>query len=344
MNKRNIFLLSSLLVASIAPLSGCDADDSTKPGLPPATGAGAPEQIKPPPVADGTPVSEQGSEPTKFVGSLQAKNRVELSPRGSGTITAIEVEEGDRVEAGQRVFKLDASQMRLQVSQAKAGLSGAEVQLAQAEREFQRIKGLRDKGSVATAKLDQAESAYEAAQAGVAQAKAALSASRDMAGDMAVYSPITGVVTHKLKQVGELATMMPPTVVLVIEDLEHLELRFRAPESVLGRTRVGDPLALTVPSLGTTLEVELSRIGDTVDPRTHTVELIARVENADRILKPGMFVEVQLGKPKAAPEAAATPSNEGGGEAEGGEAETAAAAEATAKAAVQDAKQEDRTR
>ena len=112
------------------------------------------------------------------------------------------------------------------------------------------------------------------------------------ASDTAIYSPIDGVVTAKLKSVGETVTMMPPTVVLVVEDVDRLELRANLPEKTLSTLAVGTVLKITVPTVGVTREVPVKRVNPTIDPRARTVEVVADVDNADGKLKVGMLVQV----------------------------------------------------
>jgi len=112
--------------------------------------------------------------------------------------------------------------------------------------------------------------------------------------------------------VGETATMMPPTVVLVVQDVEHLELRARLPEKALIDVHEGSKLTMTIPTLQLSRDVPVKRINPALDQRTRTVEVIADVDNADGKLKVGMFANVSLaGAPAPAVDA---PKLAGGGD------------------------------
>ncbi len=119
-------------------------------------------------------------------------------------------------------------------------------------------------------------------------------------GDATVKSPINGVVVDVPKNEGEMATMMPPTVVVVVEDQSKLELRFRMPETSLANLQVGAPVKVTFESLGATRDATISYVAPTVDPRTRTVEYVAVLDNADGKLKSGMLAVVNLAGGKAA--------------------------------------------
>jgi RND family efflux transporter MFP subunit len=218
----------------------------------------------------------------------------------SAIIAKIEVEEGDRVKKGQLLFRLRGTDMSLRVEQARSGLKSAEVNLAAARVEYERMQRLLEKNAIERAQFDRVKAQYDAAEAGVNQAKVGVSMARQGLGDASVKSPINGIVVDVAKNEGEMATMMPPTVVVVVEDQSKLELRFRMPESSLANLAVGAPVKVTFESLGETREAKLSWVAPTVDPRTRTVEYVAVLDNADGKLKSGMLAVVNLAEGKAA--------------------------------------------
>jgi multidrug efflux pump subunit AcrA (membrane-fusion protein) len=89
--------------------------------------------------------------------------------------------------------------------------------------------------------------------------------------------------------------MMPPTIVLVVQDQSVLELRFRLPERALGEIKVGDPITAKFDAMGVTRQAKVARIQPSVDARTRTVEVIAELNNADGGLRSGLLAEVTLG-------------------------------------------------
>jgi RND family efflux transporter MFP subunit len=143
--------------------------------------------------------------------------------------------------------------------------------------------------------MDQAQAAADGARVGVQQAEVALSMARKSLADATARSPIDGLVTAKLKNEGEMATMMPPTVVLVVQDQSVLELRLRLSEKSLIEVKVGEPVTAKFEALGITRQAKVSRINPSVDSRTRTVEVVADLPNADGALKSGLLAEVELG-------------------------------------------------
>jgi len=223
---------------------------------------------------------------------LFARHEAQLGPKMSGILSQITVEEGDRVKKGQLLFRLDAAQGSLAVDQAKAGVATAEVGYDAAKLDFGRATELMQKGSIAPAAYDQAKAGHDRALMTLSQAKVGLQQAQRALADTAIYSPIDGIITAKLKSVGETATMMPPTIVLVVQDVEKLELRARLPERALGNIKQGSVIRITAPSVKVTRDVKVKRVSPTIDQRTRTVEVVADVDNANSELKVGMLVEV----------------------------------------------------
>jgi RND family efflux transporter MFP subunit len=292
-------LISSLSL--ILLLGACDKADPAA-GLPASKGDGAPARVEIP-IPDGAAAGDHAQQTVnhRWVGTAQAKHHVELAPGMTGIIAAIEVEEGDMVEAGQQVFRIKGAEVKLMVSQAEAVVASAELAFGEAEREAERTRKLAERGSVGSANLERAQAGVEAAAAGVKQAKAAASLARSRTGELTVETPISGVVTRRLQDVGEMATMMPPTIVLVIDDLSTIEVRVRVPELKLRELDIGTPVTVYFPAIDHTLEVPITRIGNAVDARTRTIELIIEVANPDMKIKSGMSVEVAIGKAAATP-------------------------------------------
>lgn len=273
--------------------TACQKHDGA--GLPPPNGAGAP----PPPVipklaelSSAAPEASATAAASAWTGTLYARHEAQLGPKMSGILTQIAVEEGDRVKKGQLLFRQESAQASLAVDQAKAAIATAQVGYDAAKVDFARAAELMQKGSIAPASYDQAKAGHDRALTALSQAQVALQQAQRGLADTAVYSPIDGVVTSKLKSVGEVATMMPPTIVLVVQDVENLELRARLPERALANIREGSTIRITAPTVKVTREVRVKRVNPTIDARTRTVEVIADVDNSKNELKVGMLVEV----------------------------------------------------
>jgi RND family efflux transporter MFP subunit len=301
-------LRSALLLALVVAAPACKG--RAKPGeavLPPAAGQGAAPRPALPPLVDTT--TEKAVAGGETTGTTFPQARAEVGPPLTGVIADISVEEGQRVKRGQILFRLKTQDLSLRVEQARAAAASAEVGMSAAQVEFDRMQRLFDKKAIDQAQLDRARAQLDAAKAGGESAKVGVSMARQMMGDAIVRSPIDGVITAKLKNTGELATMMPPTVVVVVEDHAKLELRFRLPERALTQFKVGDVVDARFGSIDVSRAATIARIAPSIDPATRTVEVVGVIDNADGTLKSGMLATLALPEPptKVAPIAEAPP-------------------------------------
>jgi RND family efflux transporter MFP subunit len=296
-----MLVLASLALLALLASSGCAKKDL--PTLPPATGEGAPAKAPIPSLtelAKKAPVVEASIALRAGTGSLQPLHEASLGPKQTGVLSSIAVEEGDRVKKGQLLFRQDNAQAQLNMEQARAAVSAVKLQLAQAQLDLDRTKTLRERGSIPQDALDQTKTRVNALLNGAEQASTALALAQKYANDLAVTSPIDGVVASKLMNVGETATLMPPSVVLVIQEVDTLELRARLPETALRTVHVGHQLRVSFPATGETRDATIKRIAPTIDARTRTIEIIAELPNSDGGLKAGMMAEVAYGSAEAA--------------------------------------------
>jgi RND family efflux transporter MFP subunit len=295
----------SVCLAALLPLAAACGKSSGE-ELPPASGQGAPPRAELPPVAPAVTADKSSGGTERTTGTTYPLDRAEVSPDMSAIIASVEVEEGDPVKKGQVLFRMRTDSLRLAVEQAQAQLRSAEVGLSAAKIEHDRMQRLLAQKATEQAQYDRVKAQFDAAVVGVEQAKVALAQTRRGLNDATVRSPIDGVVTEVRKNAGEMATMMPITVVLVVEDQSQLELRFRLPESALTALKPGDPVVARFEAIGAERTARVHRISPALDLRTRSFEVIARIENADGALKSGMLAVVQLdGKPGAAPKAEA---------------------------------------
>jgi RND family efflux transporter MFP subunit len=265
--------------------------------LPPASGQGA-VPLPTLPEIKGSAVSDEGTTVAategRTTGTTFPRAEAQVGPNAGGVIAKILVKEGDAVKRGQLLFRLDARDAALRVEQAKAAREAARVNLRATETEYQRTKSMYDQKAVNQMQWDQMVSRLDSAKVGLQQAEVAVNMAAKALSDNTVRSPIDGVVTAKLKSEGEMATMMPPTVVLVIQDQSTLELRFRLPEKALAVVKIGDPITARFEAMGVTREAKMTRIQQSVDARTRTVEVVADIPNKDGALKSGLLASVEL--------------------------------------------------
>lgn len=286
------FLLAALLVTA------CGRSNEGAANLPPASGEGAPPRAELPALPKtGQDHAPAASSSRATTGTTYPRASAQVAPNASGVLAKIAVEEGDQVRKGQLLFRLRSQDFDLRVQQAQAALKSAEVGLNAVKVEYERTKRLFEKNAINQAAWDQIQAQYQSAQVGVDQARVALSMAQKARADATVRSPINGVVTAKLKNEGEMVTMMPPTVVVVVEDHSVLELRFRLPERSLRDLAAGDTVQARFSAVDLARAATVTRISPNVDMQTRTIEVIAEIPNEDGQLRAGMLAELAIGAP-----------------------------------------------
>jgi RND family efflux transporter MFP subunit len=315
----------------LLPLTACKREVHE---LPPAQGDQAPAMPELPTI---TKANDEATTVTtneaRTTGTTFPRSEAQLGPNATGLLDKILVKEGDQVKRGQVVFRQDVKDAVLRIDQAKVALESARVNLRASETDYQRTKAMFDQKAMNQVQWDQAQTRLDGAKVQVQQAEVALNMSNKALADATVRSPIDGVVVQKLKSEGETATMMPPTVVLVIQDQSSLELRFRLPERALRYMKIGDSVKARFDALGLDREAKITRIQSAIDAQTRTVEVMVLLPNQDGALRAGLLASVEL-QPAAAAAAAGKPVPGGAAADKPAPAPTAAKPDAPANGAV----------
>ena len=140
--------VATLLFVAAAALGACKKSDK-KADLPPASG----EHAKPLPdipamgsaaIDAGAGAGTGSSEGASTTGSLVARAQVTIGAKASGTLVAVNFDEGQHVKKGDVLFRVDSSQSVLMRKQAQTQLDSAKLQLKTAQREYDRVKALPD--------------------------------------------------------------------------------------------------------------------------------------------------------------------------------------------------------
>ncbi len=246
-------------------------------------------------------------ERVSLVGSLRAKQRVEITPKVSGRLVELRVDRGDRVREGQVVARLEDDEIRQQVRSAEAALQVARASLAQREAELknrdaelERYRNLEKDGVVSSQQRETAEMGVEVtraqmslAQAQVAQAEAGLEELRIRLSQTDILSPLTGIVATRHVDPGTMVSAITP-IVLVL-DLSTMLTVVNVPEREINKIDVGGTAKVTVDALaGEEFAGRVVRISPMLDSQTRTAPVEIELENSGEHLKAEMFARVDL--------------------------------------------------
>lgn len=227
-------------------------------------------------------------------GELQAKDQATVASEVPGQVTSIVVEEGQHVEAGQIVLEIDPEKRQLELDNAKAMLSQAKAALAEAERNHARWKSLHEQNIAADSRMDTVETALASARSQRDAGESAVGVAERARGDASVRAPFSGYVATRLVSRGEYVQVGQALFELVA--LDPIDVEFHVPERDSARVAQAQVVTLTVePYPGETFRGEVSVVSPMIDAQTRTLRVEARVGNAEKRLRPGLFARVDLG-------------------------------------------------
>jgi len=286
-------------------LSACGQGNEKLTQLPAAEGKGAQPVTE---VVAATVTRETIVRSVVATGTTEPARVADLGPQSSGRIRSIQVTEGDKVKAGAILVRLDADEAGLRVQQTAAGAAQAKAQYELARAEYDRLAPLLAKGTVTPQQLQRLEAQRDALKSAVESATVAQSDATRMQTNTSVRAPFAGIVSKVNSEVGEIATMVPPTVLLRLVDLSSVDVRVRVHERELGRINVGDQVEAKFPSSQQSALGQVTFISPEIDPRTRNAEVLTRIPNAGGSLRAGMFAEINI-RPKVSQDTLVAPAS-----------------------------------
>ncbi|MDP5292464.1 efflux RND transporter periplasmic adaptor subunit [Oceanimonas sp. CHS3-5] len=220
-----------------------------------------------------------GDSSLRFPGRVRAVQRAELAFNVPGRIVELPVREGQRVEQGTLVARLDGENYQIRLNSAEAEYNKARTDYNRVNRIWQQSQ------AVARAEVDQKRTAMEVARAGY------LAAKKDM-DDTRLLAPFDGVITRR--QVENFSNVQAKQPVLSLQDTQNLEIVISVPERVVRTApRQVEGLAVFADRPEQPLPVRLKSFSAEADPQTQSYEaVLALTAEPGFILLPGMSVEI----------------------------------------------------
>ncbi len=268
-----------LLLLAAVTLPGCGEENRA------GAGADVPRPVKTRVVEAPGGVAER-----TFPGRVEAANRATLSFQVAGELSEILVKEGERVESGQVLARLDPTDFQVVVNDREATFKRAKA-------DFERAGSLVEKGFVSRADFDRLEATYRQAEAGLEQARNDLRYTE-------LKAPFAGTVSKRL--VENFEQVSAKQEVLELRDLDTLEIKFDVPERMVQRLRRREPEHAAERSAGRLhagfeglpdrrFELTFKEAATQADSQTQTFEISATMPRPRELqVLPGMTASVTV--------------------------------------------------
>ncbi|MDD2513368.1 MAG: efflux RND transporter periplasmic adaptor subunit [Proteiniphilum sp.] len=261
MKKYNLLKFTPFLTAAL--LASCSGKGASE-----GTASKAPQKKK---VRVETVQMVSVDQISTFTALVEADQVNNIAPAMGGRIRKIYVDVGSVVRRGQVVAAMDA-----------AGFAQQETQVVTLRRDFERYQELFAVGGISRQQLDQARTQLEVAE----------TALNNLGENTTLVSPISGVVTARNYDPGDVALQLP---ILTIESINPVKVVVNVSESYYRQVVQAMPVEVAADALpGDTFQGKVSLIYPTLDPVAHTFTVEVTVPNSQQRLRPGMFARVKM--------------------------------------------------
>lgn len=241
--------------------------------------------------------------PQSYVADVQAIQFVEVKPKVEGFVQQILVDEGEKVQKGQPLFRLSSEEYSVSVKEAQANYKQSEAELQMAEYEAERIERLVKKNILSKIRLDQVMTQKEVARMKVEQAKSQLQRAQTNYSYTTVTSPFDGYIDRIPYKVGSLVT--PESLLTTVSDVSEIFAYYKVNESEYLKFKRAQLRGEQLPEMN---NIELILPDGSVYPHKGRVETVegdfergtgsiafrVRFPNPDGLLKHGVTGKVRM--------------------------------------------------
>ncbi len=261
----------------------------------------------PPEVTVSRPEVRTVTEYAEFTGTTEAVESVEVRARVEGFLESVHFEAGATVEEGDLLFVIDSKPYQAKLDQAEAELASRQAELKLAEHDHKRVERLYNDDTASEFEWVKARSSWEAAKAMVQAAEAAVDEARLNLGYTRILAPISGRISRKLVDAGNLVGAGEYTLLTTIVKDDPIYAYFSASERTLlqylekhpEKRRPTEPQEPEPLYLGLSNEEGFPHEGwinwadNRVDASTGTIPIRGVFLNPDHVLLPGLFVRLR---------------------------------------------------
>ena len=231
-------------------------------------------------------------------GYVVAQRKAAVASKATGRLEYLGVVEGDRVKKGQVLGRLEDTDIKASLDQARANLKLNEADLRDAQQWLDRQKTLLEKGVSTQSDYDAAEARYQRVLASIAVAKAIVDGAEVALENTLIRAPFDGTVLTKNADVGEMVAPMAASVssrsaVVTLADMSSLQVEADVSESNIERITLGQPCEITLDAYPEArYEASVAKIVPTADRAKATVMVKVAFKSYDAKVLPEMSSKV----------------------------------------------------
>jgi RND family efflux transporter MFP subunit len=258
-------------------------------------GSGA---VPPDPAAQATKVKVVVAQPrpvedaSEYVATLKSRSSVTLQPQVEGQVTRIFVRSGEHVLAGAPILQIDPLKQSATVSSQEATRKSKLATLEWTRSQLERAKGLSAQGITSQADLDQAQTAYDAAQADLSSLEAQVREQEAQLQYYSVVAPTAGIIGDVPVHVGDRVTTS--TLLTTVDQGTGLEAYINVPVERAAEARVGTPVQIIDGSGSVLAESRVTFVSPQVDSTTQSVLVKAGLEHPRAEARSSQFVRARV--------------------------------------------------
>ena len=230
----------------------------------------------------------QLSQGLSISGQTKAVNSAFVKARVGGELQELQVREGDFVQAGQVIARIDSTEYAARLRQAQQQAQAAKAQVDIAQRSFDNNRALVDQGFISKTALDGSASSLAAAQASFSAAQSGAEVLQKALDDTVLRAPIAGQVAQRLAQNGERVAIDARVVEIV--DVRRLELEATVTAAEALQVRVGQIAQLSFEGAAQPIAARVVRINPSTTPGSRAVMVYLAITGTEA-LRQGLYAQ-----------------------------------------------------
>ncbi|MCS3432921.1 efflux RND transporter periplasmic adaptor subunit [Klebsiella sp. BIGb0407] len=242
-----------------------------------------------------------------FPGRVAAFRIAQIRPQVNGIITEMKFNQGSELVPGQALFQIDPAPFKADVNSAAASLQKAQASYRQLQAKASRLAKIKHSGAVSEQDYEDALSAAEQAKAAIAEARAVLERKQLDLSYSTVKSPIGGRVDQNFITEGALVSSSDTQALATVQQIDKVYVDVRQPASQMNMLQAAAGTlardenaasAAVIAADGTPYsnQAQILFTGVSVDASTGDVVMRLQVDNSDRTLLPGMYVQAKISR------------------------------------------------